>query len=273
MQPIPSLKILSLGWGVQSTTLAMMAALGEIEKPDFAVHSDTTHEHQHTYEYVKKWSAFLEEHGVKVITVTDKAGAGLTVQWRTMATVQIPAYTTKADGKGGRIPRACTQDWKLTPQRQWISARLKELGYTKKPESVEMWVGISMDEVERMKPADVKYIKNRWPLIEKNMTRNDCVDWLKAHDIEVPGKSSCTFCPFHNKAGWKDLALKGGKDWEDAVAADEFIRDFRAPMKLYVQSQRIPLRDLEKIIKGEADAQQLELFENVSDECKGVCFV
>ena len=38
------LKILSLGWGVQSWTLAAMAALGEIPKPDFAVHSDTTHE-------------------------------------------------------------------------------------------------------------------------------------------------------------------------------------------------------------------------------------
>ena len=37
------LKILSLGWGVQSWTLAAMAALGEIPMPDYAVHADTTH--------------------------------------------------------------------------------------------------------------------------------------------------------------------------------------------------------------------------------------
>ena len=34
------LKILSLGWGVQSWTLAAMAALGEIPMPDYAVHAD-----------------------------------------------------------------------------------------------------------------------------------------------------------------------------------------------------------------------------------------
>ena len=36
------MKILSLGWGVQSFTLAAMAALDEIEKPAAAIHADTT---------------------------------------------------------------------------------------------------------------------------------------------------------------------------------------------------------------------------------------
>jgi len=43
------MKILSLGWGVQSMTIAVMAALGDIEPVDYAIHSDTTHERTDTY--------------------------------------------------------------------------------------------------------------------------------------------------------------------------------------------------------------------------------
>jgi len=55
------LKILSLGWGVQSWALAAMAALGEIPKPDFAVHADTTHEMEGTYAHAAKWTPWLED--------------------------------------------------------------------------------------------------------------------------------------------------------------------------------------------------------------------
>ena len=48
------LRVLSLGWGVQSWTLAAMAALGEIEPIDFAIHSDTRHEASGTYAHAEK---------------------------------------------------------------------------------------------------------------------------------------------------------------------------------------------------------------------------
>ena len=54
------MKILSLGWGVQSFTLAAMAALGEIEPVDFAIHADTRHEFSGTYEFAKTWTPWLE---------------------------------------------------------------------------------------------------------------------------------------------------------------------------------------------------------------------
>lgn len=63
------LKILSLGWGVQSFTLAAMAALGEIEKPDFAIHADTMHESILTYQFAARWIGWLAERGVQVVTV------------------------------------------------------------------------------------------------------------------------------------------------------------------------------------------------------------
>ena len=50
--------VLSLGWGVQSFTLAAMAALGEIVKPDVCIHADTTHEFSGTYKFAKEWTPF-----------------------------------------------------------------------------------------------------------------------------------------------------------------------------------------------------------------------
>jgi len=61
------LKIISLGWGVQSFTLAVMVALGDLEPVDAAIHADTTHEKTATYEFAKRWTPWLEEHGTKVL--------------------------------------------------------------------------------------------------------------------------------------------------------------------------------------------------------------
>lgn len=42
-------RAISLGWGWQSYCLAVMAALGDIEPVDAAIHADTTHERSATY--------------------------------------------------------------------------------------------------------------------------------------------------------------------------------------------------------------------------------
>ncbi len=63
------MKIISLGWGVQSFTLAAMVALGELEPVDAAVHADTTHESILTYQFAERWTPWLVERGVKVVKV------------------------------------------------------------------------------------------------------------------------------------------------------------------------------------------------------------
>ena len=86
-----ALKVLSLGWGVQSFTLAAMAALGEIEQPDVAIHADTSFEASGTYDFAAQWTPWLAARGVKVVTVhpinpqinTERLGGE----------IYIPAYT------------------------------------------------------------------------------------------------------------------------------------------------------------------------------------
>lgn len=251
-----SMVVISLGWGVQSFTLAAMSALGELPKVDFAIHSDTTHERSATYAFAKKWTPWLKARGVQVVTVNDTRQAAKVFTSKT----DIPAFTATLSENGGMLRRQCTQRWKIAPMRRWFN----EHGIRQ----IKQWIGISWDESQRMKPSDVKYITHRWPLIEKRMTRQDCINWLLAHDLEVPIKSSCVFCPFHNKASWRELRLSGNGDWQKAVEVDEAIRKARPPYDLFVHPSRRPLREA-----GEDIDAQPSFFDMEGEECGGFCFV
>jgi len=256
------MKILSLGWGVQSFTLAAMIALGELEPVDATIHADTTHERQATYEFASRWTPWLETRGVRVVTVKDERQAAKVFT----AKPGIPAFTATPSANGGMLRRQCTQKWKIYPMRRWIGDELQRRGLTKRPGTIEQWIGISLDEAGRMKPSDVKYITNHWPLIEKRMTRNYCISWLEKRGIEVPPKSACVFCPFHNRAAWFEMKTAGGVDWQKAIAVDEAIRDTRPPFALFVHPDRKPLTE----IRSPQDNGQLDLW---SEECYGVCGV
>lgn len=110
------MKVISLGWGVQSFTLAAMAALGETQQVDAAIHADTTHEASGTYEFARQWTPWLEERGVRVITVKDEGAAN-----RVWAGEMIPAFTASPN-KNGQALRTCTQRWKIAPIRRWLQA-------------------------------------------------------------------------------------------------------------------------------------------------------
>jgi hypothetical protein len=246
---------LNLGWGIQSFTLAAMVALGELEPIDAAIHADTTHERESTYRFAEKYTPWLEARGVRVVTVRDAEQAATVTTLKT----DIPAFTVGLSETGGMLRRQCTGRWKIQPIRKWLQAN-------RNGEHVEQWLGITTDEAERMKPSDVKYITHRWPLIEKRMSRNACIAWLARHDLDVPEKSACVFCPFHNRSAWWSMKAEGGADWREAVSVDKAIRKARPPFDLFVHSDRIPLED----IRSPQDDGQLELW---SEECSGTCFV
>lgn len=252
-----TLRVISLGWGVQSFTLVAMVALGELEPVDFAIHADTTHEYSGTYAFAAKQTPWLEVRGVKVVTVNNAQPMPELTSYKT----DLPAYTW--NGKtNGELKRQCTGDWKIAPMRRYIQS-------VRNRQPVEQWIGISLDEFQRMRDSDVKYITNRYPLVDKRMTRNDCVNWLKVHALEVPPKSSCVFCPFHNAAEWRKIKASP-VDWAEAVSVDRAIRKARTPYDLFVHSSRKPLEDVD-LRTPEEKGQMNFLDEN--NECSGLCFV
>ena len=250
------MRILSLGWGVQSFTLAAMSALDELPPINAAIHADTTHERGETYTFARAWTSWLEERKIKVITVkTDKIELG------EKAVVDIPAFTISKMGGKGQIRRQCTTGWKIVPIRRWLQANRNH-------QPVELWLGISTDEALRIKPSDVKYITHRWPLIERKMSRNDCVAWLRNHELEVPTKSSCVFCPYHNTATWRELKASSNGDWKRATEVDEAIRKARPPFDLFVHPARKPLIEVD--LRTMEEMGQMSLWD---EECSGLCGV
>ena len=261
----PNLTFISLGWGVQSWTLAAMVALGDLPPVDLAIHADTTHEAAGTYAHAEKWTPWLGERGVKVVTVT--ADNTEVVRERAASkSVKIPAFTLAEDSSRGQIKRDCTYDWKIKPIRRHLRQLLIP---NPKPGAVECWQGISVDEWHRMRDSDVRYIINRYPLVERRMTRRDCVSWLMAHGLDVPPKSACVFCPYHNLGHWKGMKAEGGHDWQWAETVDAEVRDRRPNLQSFIHPARKPLAEAVRIPEDEGSRQlQLDV------PCDGgVCFV
>lgn len=248
------MKILSLGWGVQSFTLAAMVALGELEPIDAAIHTDTTHESSLTYDFASRWTKWLESNNVKVVTVKAKNAEAVD----RFGGVMIPAYIDNPTK--GKFSRQCTDNWKRANIRRWL-----QKNRNKQP--VEQWLGISLDEFWRMKCSDVQYITNRWPLIELKMKRADCVKWLKKHNLEVPSKSACTFCPFRKTIEWR-ITKNNPKDYAEAIAVDNLIRKARPPYDLYIHPSRKPFAEVD--LRTEQEKGQLDLWD---EECTGLCGV
>lgn len=269
----PKLRCLSLGAGVQSTTLALMAAAGEIgPMPDCAIFADTQWEPRAVYEHLDRLEKALPFPVYRVsggsIRVSIERQAG-SAKDRFAA---VPWWTTGADGRAALGQRQCTKDFKLLP----IARKQRELlGYAKGQRipvgSVEVWIGISTDEAQRMKPAWNKWQVNVWPLIERNMSRTNCREWLARAGWSAP-KSACIGCPFHDDAAWRKMRDESPEEWMDAIAVDEMIRDGgqRRGMRgqQFAHRSLVPLADAD--LRSDLQRGQLSLFGN---ECEGMCGV
>ena len=246
--------IISLGAGVQSSTMALMAAHGEITPtPTCAIFADTQAEPRDTYDFLDYLAEVLPFpiHRVTAGSLLDNILANKTLSGHEYQDVPWRTY-------GGMGKRQCTTQYKILP----LYRKLREMGATAKA-PVSFWIGISADEADRMKPARVKYVQNRWPLLEKSMTRLHCLRWLDEHGYRRPPKSSCVFCPYKGNAEWRALEPD---DFATAVKVDEFIRSFG--VQQFAHRDLVPLKDAD--IRSAEDAGQLSMF---GDECEGICGV
>lgn len=181
--------------------------------------------------------------------------------------VMIPGFTLdNKTGSRGQIRRQCTHDWKILPIRRFIRTVISK----PTPGAVESWQGISLDEWQRMRTSDVAYITNVYPLVNRRLTRADCVAWLQANGLDVPPKSACTFCPYKSVNSWKKLKRVGGADWEEALRVDGAIRSKRPKHDLFVHPARVPLAEAVRIPE-DVGTKQLGLFNEEAPCDSGYC--
>lgn len=275
------MNILSFGAGVQSSTIALMAANGEITPmPDAAIFADTQAEPASVY----KWLDWIEKQlpfPVYRVTKGNMTDDMLTIRERTKkedglseiwVRSLIPLFTKKKDGSVAPLLRQCTSDYKIIV----IEKKIREIAGIRKGEkqiNVIQWIGISLDEAHRMKPARRPWIKNRWPLIDLGMRRSDCINWMKNNGYPEPPRSACIYCPYRNNAEWRRLRDDEPEEFKKAV---EFEKDFQNVKKKtinlhgvqFLHRSCIPLDQVD--LSTATENGQIDMF---GDECEGICGV
>ena len=266
-----TLTVISLGAGVQSSTMAIMAAKGDFPPVDCAIFADTGYEPKAVYTYLE----FLKKILPYPVYLVEKGNIrdDMLAAKGTTNFVVAPFFTqNKITGKKGMVMRQCTNDYKIQPIRTKIRelCNVKKGKHFPKDKYVEQWIGISTDEAGRMKPARDKYILNRHPLIEAKMSRQDCIDYLKKEKIPLPEKSACIVCPYHNDAYWHFMKTERPSEFADAVDFDKQVRNIsrKEDEQLYAHRSCKPLDEVE--FNKKEDDKQLDMFNN---ECEGMCGV
>jgi hypothetical protein len=294
--------VISLGAGVQSTALALMLANGDLdldpvvavsihkrkagairsqlgggppcldglERPRVAIFADTQWEPAATYAHLDRLTDALAAapHPIEVRRITagnireDAVGRATGERARF---ANLPLYITGGKGKSpeGKLRRQCTREYKIDPIRR----ELRALGHGPKA-PVATLIGISIDEVQRVKPGD-GWEHRAHPLVEHRLSRHDLELYLERHGWGRVPKSACIGCPFHGDKAWRDLRDNSPAEWEDAVEFDAAIR--RLPMlegDAYLHRSLKPLADVD--LTTREDLGQLDLF---ADECEGMCGV
>jgi len=271
----PELTVISLGGGVQSSVMALMAARGLLKPmPDYAIFADTGWEPKGVYRHLD-WLESQLPFPVRRVSkgnIRDDILAGTNSTGQQFSS--IPAFIRTLSGKASIAKRQCTREYKLSPIETELRYLLG-LGYREiipRDMFVELWIGISRDEIVRMKPSRESWIRNYWPLIDQGMTRADCREWFAEHyPARVLPRSACIGCPYHSDAEWAEMKLGDKESWADAVFVDAALRTSERAQKfdgeMYLHKSMTPLGDIEQF----PDARQYSLL--FGDECEGMCGV
>jgi hypothetical protein len=270
--------IISLGAGVQSSTMALMAARGEITPmPTAAVFADT----QAEPEGVMRWLDWLEKQlPFPVIRVTrgDLTAESLKVvpfakdKTRHWVKSLIPAFIENKDGSRGIMGRQCTFSYKVE-QLEKATRKLAGIKRGQKTVGAIQWIGISLDEAHRMKPARKPWVQHRWPLIDLGMKRHDCLRWMEKMGYPKPPRSACIYCPFHSDAEWRRLKDEEPKEFARAVQFERDLQHAKAQTdnqrgKPFLHNSLKPLDTVD--LTTDIERGQGEMFGN---DCTGLCGV
>lgn len=267
------IRVLSLGAGVQSSAVLYMALEGELPALDHVLFADTGWEPAAVYRHLET----LEERCASAGLPLERVSRGniradaLDAEHRFAS---MPLFIRRPDGRRGMVRRQCTGEYKLKPllERQRELAGLAYRG-TSREVLIETVVGISWDESQRVRDPYRRWIRHDYPLVDRRLTRVDCLLWMARHGYPRPPRSACVGCPFHSDREWRDMRDRDPESWADAVAFDHEIRhgNVREGVPIldglaYLHSSLVPLDDVD--LSTREDAGQLTF---AGLECEGLC--
>lgn len=269
------LEVLSLGAGVQSMCVLLLAEAGDIPRPDCAIFADTQWEPPAVYEQLE-WLRSQTSIPIHIVTKGDLAGDVLKAVGSDMKVGsfgQPPFFVINSEGdgtdEGGALWRKCTTDYKILP----IQRKIRELlGYKPRQrvkKKARQFFGISIDEAHRMRDSRVGWIDNYYPLVDLEMRRADCIAWMKDKGIEEPRKSACIACPYHTNSYWAKMRRDWPDEFAEAVDFDHKLREGKLPGVVgdaYVHRRMMPL---DEAVDSTHNPDQATM--EFGEECEGMC--
>lgn len=196
--------IVSYGGGVQSFTVLALIAHGKVRKPAKIVMADMSPYEAETLAFTQKIAQPLAASlGLSIDIIQPKKslrdellkGYVVTPFW----------WRDERDNKPSlQKRRSCTYNYKVKIVNNIIKRYMWDT----------IWLGISLDESERMRPDDEKLTRGRmrtnyYPLVDLEMSRTDCIAYLTDNGLPIPPKSACDICPFSD---WGRLLKNIAKD-------------------------------------------------------------
>jgi hypothetical protein len=253
--------------------------------PDYIMFSDPGDESGATYKHMEWLTKYIKEHGIEYIRVS--AGNIYDDVMKSLFDPNIkriaqPPFVVLKDNEQketlmpetnnkGVLMRKCTTEYKIDP----MTRKVREMIGLKKGQRFprgfvcNKMLGISLDEVQRMKPSKNKWEVIHWPLIDMRMTRWDCYNWLEKNGYKIPPRSACLMCPFHSDSYWRDMKNNNPDEFEHVCVLDDNLRIGNIPGvngTVYLHRSCTPLRDVD--LSNDIDNGQMQMWKN---ECEGFC--
>jgi hypothetical protein len=187
--------IISYGGGVNSTAMTLLL-LEHQEPVDYILFADTGEEKPETYQFIEVFGRYLKDKYSLSITVVRRMvdGKPQTLSEYCKQHVILPSFNW----------RFCTDRFKVQPIRKFLRTVFGE----SRENSFAQYIGFDAGEWERAKQPRWEDTTNIYPLIENDIHRIDCECIIRRHELPIPPKSSCYFCPFAKPKELAELANK-----------------------------------------------------------------
>ena len=271
---------INYGGGTQSTALIIAALEGLVTpRPDFGLFSNTGGEPDFIIAYVEMFTKWVKErYDFDIFTVSngnilDNLNNGYRISKKTgkkYVSATPPFFVSQPNGDLIPIRRACTSEYKIIPLERFIKKYYNIKNKNKVEHPITQWIGISYDERQREKISMEKWRTFRYPLIELKWNRIQSINYVLSFGLPQPMRSSCFFCPFHSFDYWKKLKNFHLEIFDNAVRLEKHIQSELAGRGYfngtpYLNQWGVPLDSID------FNSQQSIVFDDLADECYGMC--
>ena len=263
----PVLRVFSYGGGTQSTAALVLSSQGKIDFPTFVYANVGEKSEPDTLAYVRSIAMpYATAHGIDLqeIRRTVRDGSdSIELYDRVMSDrykgVQLPMRLSN----GAPARRHCTVDYKINVFGKWQ----REHGGSKDNPAI-VGLGISWDELQRMRKSVDDDVIIVYPLIDLRLTRSDCEAIIREAGLPQPGKSSCFYCPFKTQAEWQRMRHERPDRFAEALAMEAHM-----DAKMIAEGEgHCTFHSKGSLLKITSEARQMSLGFELEDSCEsGYC--